>query len=79
MFRGNATKLKFRLEEGMKVIINAALTLYTPRGSYQINCFSIEPAGQGALALAYEQLKEKLSGQGSCRHPAGGKHVSHWF
>jgi len=64
MFRGNASKLKFRLEEGMKVIINAALTLYTPRGSYQINCFSIEPAGQGALALAYEQLKEKLSGQG---------------
>ncbi len=64
MFRGNASKLKFRLEEGMKVIINAALTLYTPRGSYQINCFSIEPAGQGALALAYEQLKEKLSAQG---------------
>lgn len=64
MFRGNASKLKFRLEEGMKVIINAALTLYKPRGSYQINCFSIEPSGQGALALAYEQLKEKLSSQG---------------
>jgi len=64
MFRGNASKLKFRLEEGMKVIINAALTLYKPRGSYQLNCFSIEPSGQGALALAYEQLKEKLSLQG---------------
>ncbi len=64
MFRGNASKLKFRLEEGMKVIINAALTLYKPRGSYQLNCFSIEPSGQGALALAYEQLKQKLSGQG---------------
>ena len=64
MFRGNASRLKFRLEEGMKVIINAAISLYTPRGSYQINCFSIEPAGQGALALAYEQLKEKLSSQG---------------
>ncbi len=64
MFRGNASKLKFRLEEGMKVIINAALTLYKPRGSYQLNCFSIEPSGQGALALAYEQLKEKLSSQG---------------
>ena len=64
MFRGNASKLKFRLEEGMKVVINAALTLYKPRGSYQLNCFSIEPSGQGALALAYEQLKQKLSTQG---------------
>lgn len=64
MFRGNASKLKFRLEEGQKVIIDGALTLYKPRGSYQINCFSIEPSGQGALALAYEQLKQKLSSQG---------------
>ncbi len=64
MFRGNASKLKFRLEEGMKVIVNAAISLYKPRGSYQINCFSIEPSGQGALSLAYEQLKEKLSTQG---------------
>lgn len=64
MFRGNASKVKFRLEEGMKVIINAALTLYKPRGSYQLNCFSIEPSGQGALALAYEQLKQKLSKEG---------------
>ena len=64
MFRGNASKLKFRLEEGMKVVIDGALTLYKPRGSYQINCFSIEPSGQGALALAYEQLKQKLSSQG---------------
>jgi len=64
MFRGNASKLKFRLEEGMKVVIDGAITLYKPRGSYQINCFSIEPYGQGALALAYEQLKQKLSSQG---------------
>ena len=48
----------------MKVVIDGAITLYKPRGSYQINCFSIEPSGQGALALAYEQLKQKLSAQG---------------
>jgi len=48
----------------MKVVVNGAITLYKPRGSYQINCFSIEPAGQGALALAFEQLKQKLSAQG---------------
>lgn len=64
MFRGNASKLKFQLKEGQKVILDGALTLYKPRGEYQINCFSIEPSGQGALALAYEQLKEKLSSQG---------------
>ena len=64
MFRGNASKLKFQLKEGLKVIVNGAITLYKPRGEYQINCFSIEPAGHGALALAYEQLKQKLSSQG---------------
>jgi len=64
MFRGNASKLKFQLKEGLKVILNGAITLYKPRGEYQINCFSIEPAGHGALALAYEQLKQKLSSQG---------------
>ncbi|MCX6076605.1 MAG: exodeoxyribonuclease VII large subunit [Campylobacterales bacterium] len=64
MFKGNAQKLKFQLKEGLKVIVDGAVTLYTPRGEYQINCFNIEPAGRGALALAYEQLKQKLSSQG---------------
>ena len=64
MFRGNASKLKFQLKEGLKVILDGAITLYKPRGEYQINCFSIEPAGKGALALAFEQLKQKLSAQG---------------
>jgi len=63
MFKGNATNLKFQLKEGLKVILDGAITLYKPRGEYQINCFSIEPAGHGALALAYEQLKQKLSQQ----------------
>jgi exodeoxyribonuclease VII large subunit len=64
MFRGNASKLKFRLEEGLKVVVEGAITLYAPRGSYQINAFNIEPAGHGALALAFEQLKTRLSEQG---------------
>ncbi|MFT5661514.1 MAG: exodeoxyribonuclease VII large subunit [Sulfurimonas sp.] len=64
MFRGNASKLRFQLKEGMKVVLDGAISLYKPRGEYQINCFSIEPSGQGALALAYEQLKEKLSLKG---------------
>jgi exodeoxyribonuclease VII large subunit len=64
MFKGNASKLRFRLEEGLKVFVEGAITLYKPRGEYQINCFMIEPSGQGALALAYEQLKQKLHDQG---------------
>lgn len=64
MFRGNAARLRFRLEEGLKVIVQGGITLYKPRGSYQINAVSIEPAGQGALALAYEQLKQRLFDEG---------------
>ena len=64
MFKGNAARLKFRLEEGLKVIVEGAVTVYKPRGSYQLNCVSIEPSGHGALALAFEQLKAKLSSQG---------------
>ena len=64
MFRGNNQKLKFRVEEGLSVIIQGAVSVYTPRGSYQINCISMEPSGSGALALAYEQLKKKLEAKG---------------
>lgn len=64
MFRGNNQRLKFRVEEGLKVIIQGAISVYTPRGSYQINCISMEPSGSGALALAYEQLKKRLEAKG---------------
>jgi len=64
MFRGNAAHLRFRLEDGLKVVVRGGITLYKPRGSYQINAQIIEPAGQGALALAYEQLKKQLSEEG---------------
>ncbi|CAA6816111.1 MAG: Exodeoxyribonuclease VII large subunit (EC [uncultured Campylobacterales bacterium] len=64
MFKGNNARLKFKLEEGLKVVVNGAISVYTPRGSYQINCVSVEPDGQGSLNLAYEQLKTKLSLKG---------------
>ncbi len=64
MFKGNNQKLKFRLEEGMSVVVYGSISVYTPRGSYQINCVSLEPSGSGALALAFEQLKKKLSSKG---------------
>ncbi len=64
MFKGNTRSLKFALEEGMAVILHGSISVFAPRGSYQINCTSLEPAGGGALAKAYEQLKAKLSAKG---------------
>jgi len=64
MFRGNNMKMKFRLEEGMAVVLHGSVSVYAPRGNYQINCTRIEPAGEGALALAYEQLKKSLHVKG---------------
>jgi len=64
MFRGNTKYLKFRLEVGQKIVITGNITVYAPRGNYQLLCNKIEPSGQGALALAYEQLKNKLEQKG---------------
>ncbi len=64
MFRSNASRMKFRLERGQHVVVNGSISVYTPRGEYQLMTLSIEPFGQGALALAYEQLKEKLQKKG---------------
>lgn len=64
MFKGNTKYLKFQLENGQKVVINGNITVYAPRGNYQLLCNKIEPSGIGALALAYEQLKNKLETKG---------------
>ena len=64
MFKGNAQYLKFRLVAGTKIIIRGSVTVYVPRGTYQILCTKIEPSGVGELALAYEQLKTKLQIKG---------------
>ena len=64
MFRSNASRMKFRLERGQHVVVNGSISVYTPRGEYQLMTVSVEPFGQGALALAYEQLKEKLQQKG---------------
>jgi len=64
MFKGNTRTLKFQVEEGMAVIIHGSISVFSPRGTYQVNCLSMEPSGSGALAKAYEQLKTKLSTKG---------------
>ncbi len=64
MFRGNNRLLKFKLEDGLQVIVNGRVSVYEPRGSYQIIIEYMEPQGLGALQLAFEQLKKKLEAEG---------------
>jgi len=64
MFRSNAQKLKFRLEKGEHIVVEGSVGVYKPRGEYQFYAVHVEPFGRGALALAYEQLKEKLKEKG---------------
>lgn len=64
MFKGNTKYLKFQLENGLKIVITGSLTVYAPRGNYQLLCNRIEPSGIGSLSLAFEQLKNKLQTKG---------------
>jgi len=64
LFRGRAQSLRFELADGMEVVTFGKVSLYEPRGSYQIIVEFMEPAGLGALQAAFEKLKEKLSKEG---------------
>ncbi|MDP1946190.1 MAG: exodeoxyribonuclease VII large subunit [Nitrospirota bacterium] len=64
LFRSSAVRLRFALQEGMQVIVRGRLTVYEPRGEYQIVLDTVEPKGVGALQLAFEQLKERLAEEG---------------
>lgn len=67
MFRPRVRTLRFRAEDGMKVIAQGRVGVYEPRGEYQLILDYLEPLGVGALALAYEQLKKKLAAEGLFR------------
>ena len=64
LFRSTAVRLRFALQEGLHVIVRGRLTVYEPRGEYQIVIDTVEPKGIGALQLAFEQLKERLAKEG---------------
>ena len=64
LFSREAARLKFRMEEGLAVRCRGRLTLYEARGKFQMTVTEVEPTGAGALALAFEQLKNKLHAEG---------------
>ena len=63
-FRNNNRYLKFRPEDGMEVIVRGRLSVYPPRGDYQVIVEFMEPVGLGSLQMAFDQLKEKLRKEG---------------
>ena len=64
LFATNARFLKFRIENGLQLIVRGRLAIYEQRGDFQLNAVSAEPAGLGALQLALEQLKKRLAEEG---------------
>lgn len=64
MFKGHNHHLKIRIENGMEVLVKANVSVYAPRGDYQLICEYLEPIGQGILQAQFEQLKKKLKSEG---------------
>ena len=64
MFKGSAMKLRFRPENGMKVVVTGRVTVFPRDGAYQLYCNTMTPEGVGDLAVAFEQLKAKLYAEG---------------
>ena len=64
LFRTEARRLKFSVEDGLSLIARGRLVLYEPKGGYQLVCDTLEPVGAGALRLAFEQLKTRLEREG---------------
>ncbi len=64
MFRNSNRRVTFRPQHGQQVLVRANITLYEPRGDYQIIVESMQPAGEGLLQQKYEQLKAALSAEG---------------
>jgi len=73
LFATNSRFLRFRIENGLQLVVRGRLTLYEQKGEFQLNAVAVEPAGLGALQLAFEQLKKQLADEGlfdpACKKP----------
>jgi exodeoxyribonuclease VII large subunit len=64
MFRSSLRLLRFKPQDGLRVVARGRISVYDPKGEYQIVCEHLEPAGLGALQLAFDQLKKRLAAEG---------------
>ena len=64
MFKGSAMRLRFRPDNGMKVLVTGRVTVFPRDGAYQLYCEFMMPEGAGDLHVAFEQLKQKLQAEG---------------
>ena len=64
IFRSTLRTLRFSPQDGLRVVARGRIGVYEPKGEYQIVCEQLEPEGLGALQLAFDQLKERLSREG---------------
>jgi exodeoxyribonuclease VII large subunit len=64
VFRSALRYLKFKPEDGLRVVARGRLSVYEPKGEYQLVCDHLEPQGLGALQLAFDQLKKRLQDEG---------------
>ena len=64
MFRSSLSRLRFKPQDGLRVVARGQLSVYEPKGEYQIVCEHFEPEGLGARQLAFDQLKRRLASEG---------------
>jgi exodeoxyribonuclease VII large subunit len=64
MFKSDVRSLKFKPEDGLHVVVRGRISVYEPKGEYQLVCERMEPHGLGALQLAFDQLKRRLQAEG---------------
>lgn len=69
MFRSAIRYLKFKPADGLRVVARGRISVYEPKGEYQLVCEHLEPQGYGPLQLAFEQLKKKLQAEGLFDEP----------
>ncbi|MGO9480638.1 MAG: exodeoxyribonuclease VII large subunit [Candidatus Kryptoniota bacterium] len=64
MWRSDAARVRFNISDGMNVLVKGKISIYEPRGDFQLYAANILPVGEGSLQLAFEQLKKKLDDEG---------------
>ncbi len=63
-FRSSNTRIRFRPQDGLHVRARGRLTVYPPRGEYELVVESLDPVGAGALRIAFEQMRDRLKAEG---------------